>query len=116
MNTDKLIDIAVGVAREKKGDNIVKLDMRGLSSIADFFLFCSGDNARQVKAIVEAISVELKKRGRRAKRIEGLPESRWVIMDYGDILIHVFIKEAREFYSLETLWGDAPQFIFPEEK
>ena len=116
MNTQEIINTAVEVAREKKAENILTLDMRGLSSIADYFFFCSAENTRQVKAIVEEISGQLKKRGAGVKRIEGLRESRWVVMDCGDLLLHIFLAEAREYYSLETLWGDAPQLIFPAEK
>ncbi len=116
MNTKEIINLATEIAREKKADNIITLDMRGLSSIADYFFFCSAENTRQVKAIVEEISGQLKKSGGRVKRIEGLRESRWVVMDCGEVLLHIFLAEAREFYSLETLWGDAPQLIFPAEK
>ena len=116
MNTKEIINIATETAREKKAENIITLDMRGLSSIADYFLFCSAENTRQVKAIVEEISVQLKENGAGVKRTEGLRESRWVVMDCGDVLLHIFLAEAREYYSLETLWGDAPRLIFPAEK
>lgn len=92
------------------------LDMHGLSSIADVFFLCSAENTRQVKAISEAIEEQLKTAGRRPTRIEGLPEARWVVMDYGDILLHIFLDEARSHYSLETLWGDAPHLIFSAKK
>ena len=116
MKTQEIINIAVAVAREKKAENILTLDMRGLSSIADYFFFCSAENTRQVKAIVEEISGQLKKRGTGVKRIEGLRESRWVVMDCGDLLLHMFLAEAREYYSLETLWGDAPRIADSEDK
>ncbi len=92
------------------------LDMHGLSSIADVFFLCRAENTRQVKAISEAIEEQLKTAGRRPTRIEGLPEARWVVMDYGDILRHIFLDEARSHYSLETLWGDAPHLIFSAKK
>lgn len=116
MNTKEIIKMATEVAQEKKAENILTLDMRGISSIADYFFFCSAENTRQVKAIVEEISAQLKKYSLGVKRIEGLRESRWVVMDCGDLLLHIFLAEAREYYSLETLWGDAPQLISPEEK
>ena len=116
MKTEEIINIATEIAREKKAEDIITLDMRELSSIADYFFFCSAENTRQVKAIVEEISGQLKKSGAGVKRIEGLRESRWVVMDCGEVLLHIFLAEAREFYSLETLWGDAPQLIFPAEK
>lgn len=115
MKTEEIINTAVEVALEKKAEDIITLDMRGLSSIADYFFFCSAENPRQVKAIVEAISEQLKKNGRGVKRIEGLSGLRWVVMDCGDVLLHIFLVEAREYYSLETLWGDAPQLILPLE-
>jgi ribosome-associated protein len=116
MKTKEIINIATEIAREKKAENIITLDMRGLSSIADYFFFCSAENTRQVKAIVEEISVQLKKSGAGVKRTEGLRQSRWVVMDCGDVLLHIFLAEAREYYSLESLWGDAPQLIFSAEK
>ena len=111
MKTREIIEIAARVCREKKAEDIIALDMRGLSSIADYFFICSAESTRQVKAIVDEIEEELKKAGDRASRIEGLPEARWVVMDYGVILIHVFLAETRAYYSLETLWGDAPRTL-----
>jgi len=114
MKTEEIIKTAIEIAEEKKAENIVTLDMRGLSSIADYFFFCSAENTRQVKAIVEAISERLKKCGQVVKRTEGLSELRWVVMDCGDVLLHIFLAEAREFYSLESLWGDAPRIASSE--
>lgn len=113
MKTEEIINIAVSVAREKKAKDIVTLDMRGLSSIADYFIFSSAENSRQIKAIVEEISDRLKKEGYNVKRVEGLPELRWVVMDCGDVLLHIFLSEVREYYSLESLWGDAPRLDNP---
>ncbi len=107
--------MAIEAAREKKADRIVALDLRGLSSVADLFLICSAANEKQVEAIARNIESRLKGVGGRLLRLDGLPEAHWVILDYGNVLIHVFLQEARDFYSLETLWGDAPKF-FPEEK
>jgi len=114
MKTEEIINLATEVALEKKGEDIITLDMRGLSSVADYFFFCSAENTRQVKAIVEAISERLKKSGQAVKRTEGLRELRWVVMDCGDVLLHIFLAEAREFYSLESLWGDAPRIAASE--
>jgi len=116
MKAKEIIKTAIEIAEEKKAEDIITLDMRGLSSIADYFFFCSAENTRQVKAIVEAISDRLKKGGRAVKRTEGLPELRWVVMDCGDVLLHIFLAEAREFYSLESLWGDAPRIDISEFK
>ena len=114
MKTEEIINLATEVAREKKGEDIITLDMRGLSSVADYFFFCSAENTRQVKAIVETISERLKKSGQAVKRTEGLRELRWVVMDCGDVLLHIFLAEAREFYSLVSLWGDAPRIAASE--
>lgn len=116
MENQELIKTAAAAAREKKAEKPLALDLRGLSSIADYFFICGGTNPRQVKAIAEEIDASLDRAGRKPIRVEGLPESRWVVMDYGSVLVHVFLQEARSYYSLETLWGDAPrQELSPEE-
>ncbi len=107
MDNLKIIETAAAAAREKKAEEIVVLDLRGLSSIADYFLICGGTNPRQVAAIAEEIDAALSRSGCRPFRTEGLAEARWVVMDFGGVLVHVFHREAREYYSLETLWGDA---------
>jgi ribosome-associated protein len=109
MKTEQIIEAAADAAREKKAEDPVVLDLRGLSSLADYFFICSGKSTRQVKAIAEGIDATLRAGGRRPGRVEGLAESRWVVLDFGDILVHVFLEEARSYYSLETLWGDAPR-------
>ena len=107
MENLEIIETAVEAAREKKAEEIVSLDLRGLSSIADYFLICGGTNPRQVAAIAEEIDASLRRSGCRPLRTEGLAEARWVVMDFGGVLVHVFHRESREHYSLETLWGDA---------
>lgn len=109
MDNRELIKTAASAAAAKKAEDPIVLDLRGLSSIADYFFICGGTNPRQVKAIFEEIDSSLAGAGRDPLRVEGLPESRWVVMDYGSVLVHVFLQEAREYYSLETLWGDAPR-------
>ncbi|MFH1038790.1 MAG: ribosome silencing factor [PVC group bacterium] len=109
MNAEEIIQTVVEVCRGKKAKDMIALDLRGLSTLADFFFLCSAENTRQVNAVVEETAARLKKAGRRLLRTEGLPEARWVVMDYGSVLVHVFLDEVREHYSLETLWGDAPR-------
>lgn len=109
MESTKIIETAAAAAREKKAEDPVVLDLRGISSLADYFLICSGTNPRQVKAVAEEIDARLRRDGRAPIRVEGLPESRWVVLDCGSVLVHVFQEEARSYYSLETLWGDAPR-------
>lgn len=103
------VRIAREAAEEKKAEDIVALDMRAISSLADVFFICTAQNERQAEAIARAIEEGLKKAGIPVLGREGLPEGRWVVMDCGDVLIHVFLPAVRAFYSLETLWGDAPK-------
>jgi arginyl-tRNA synthetase len=109
MENQELIKTAAAAAKAKKAEDPLALDLRGLSSIADYFFICGGTNPRKVKAIAEEIDATLDRAGLKPLRVEGLTESRWVVMDYGGVLVHVFLQEAREYYSLETLWGDAPR-------
>lgn len=91
----------------KKAIDVVVLDVRELTSIADFFIICSGRSNRQVSAIAEHIERELKKHKLRPLSVEGTHEGQWVLMDYGNVIIHVFYQSARQFYDLEGLWADA---------
>ena len=102
-------------ATAKKALNPVILKIDKLTSVADFFFICSAANERQVRAIVEEIDASLSRAGCEPLRLEGRSRWRWVVLDYGDVLIHVFLDELRQLYSLEKLWGDAPK-IFPKEK
>lgn len=109
MEAGRIATIASEAAREKKATRIVVMDMRELSSFVDMFFICSAGNEKQVDAIVRNIEEHLGRHDVSLFRVEGLPEARWVVMDYGVILIHVFLQEVRDYYSLETLWGDAPR-------
>jgi ribosome-associated protein len=84
------------------------LDVQHVSSVTDYFLVCSGRSAPHVKTIAEAIRDELKSDGVRPMHAEGQAESGWVLLDYGDVLMHVFLEDTRAYYALERLWGDAP--------
>lgn len=90
------------------------LDLRGISSATDFFVIAGARSDTQVKAIAEHVEVELKKDGVRAEHVEGVRGARWVLIDYVDFVVHVFHHEARAFYQLENLWGDAPTWEAPE--
>jgi ribosome-associated protein len=93
----------------------VVLDLRGLSDVTDFFIICHGSSDRQVLAIAEGIEEGLVRNlKRRATNIEGRRRAEWVLLDYFDFVVHVFVEEKREFYRLESLWGDAPQLELPE--
>lgn len=96
-------------ALEKKAHEIVELDMRGLVGYTDFFVICTGNTDRQVKAIHDGILAGVKReRGRTPRRVEGLGRAQWVLMDYLDAVVHIFTPVTREFYRLEQLWGEAP--------
>jgi ribosome-associated protein len=98
---------AVKAADAKQAKEIRVLDLRDISSFADFFVICSGANSRQCQAIADEIQMRLKKLGEHANSIEGYQNAEWVLMDYGDYLIHVFSEKARAYYDLERLWRDA---------
>jgi len=101
--------IAVLAALDKKADRPVLLDVKVLSSFADYFLICSGRSDRQVQSIADAVVEALKRLGRAPLGVEGHPEGRWVLIDCGDVIVHVFQEPIREFYNLERLWHSAPR-------
>ena len=97
------------IATDKKAVDVRILDLRGIVGYTDFFVIASGNTERQTKAIHDAIHVELKKEHRLLpRRVEGDREARWVLMDYLDAVVHIFTPEAREYYRLDQLWGEAP--------
>lgn len=100
----------------KKAMDIVVLDVHDLTAIADFFIICSGRSSRQVSAIAEHIHADLKKQGIRPFSIEGMKEGHWVLLDYGDVVIHVFYEPIRRFYDLEGLWSDAEKISVENSK
>jgi ribosome-associated protein len=106
-----------GVAVDKKGRDVVVLDMRGVVAYTDFLVIATGNTDRQTQAIEDAIYRELKSSeedGRTPERVEGKPESRWILMDYLDCVVHIFTPDARDYYRLETLWGEVPQLEVEE--
>lgn len=107
------LDVYAKAALGKKASHLVMLDVHALSSITDVLLVCSGQSNRQVTAIAEHIKVDLKKHGIRPLSIEGLTEGHWVVMDYGDVIIHVFYEPIRTFYDIEGLWADAKRIKPP---
>jgi ribosome-associated protein len=106
------VERAAELALERKATDVVALDLASISGATDYFLLASGRSDVQVKAIADNIVEELKKEGIRAEHIEGLQSARWVLIDYIDFVVHVFHEEARDFYQLEVLWGDAPRLEF----
>lgn len=104
------------LATDKKARDIVILELKDLTILTDYFIICSGDSTTQVRAIVEYIEENLGKAGFKPLSIEGLSYSHWVLMDYGDIIVHVFEEETRHYYELEKLWLDAPMIEVEETK
>ena len=110
-----LVRRAGELALERKAQDVVVLDLTGISSATDHFLLATGNSDVQVKAIAEHILEELKKSGDRPEHVEGMEGGRWVLLDYIDYVVHVFHPQAREFYQLESLWGDAPRLEMRDE-
>jgi ribosome-associated protein len=103
------------LAADKKAADIVTLDLRGVAGYTDFFVICSGNTDRQTKAIHDGIHQGLKQAHRLLpRRVEGLGEARWILMDYLDVVVHVFTPQTRDFYRLEHLWGDVPRVDYDE--
>jgi ribosome-associated protein len=114
LTKDEACDVAQAMLAKKALD-VVLFDISGVVAYTDFFLLGSGRSVVQVKAIVNGIEEHLQTRGFRPLHIEGLSEGRWVLLDYDDLIVHVFLEEAREFYNLERLWGDVPRTTFEDE-
>jgi ribosome-associated protein len=98
---------AAGLAFSKKAEDLVLLDLRGLSTITDYYLICTCQNESQLRAVKNALVRALSREGVKALRAEYMPGVRWAVIDYGDLIIHLFEKHTRGYYSLERLWGDA---------
>jgi ribosome-associated protein len=112
---DERICMALRAASDKKAVEMVVLDLREIASFTDYFLITSGTNVRQVQAIADAVVEQLKKQGTRAARVEGYKTGEWVLVDYGDFIVHVFEDKARHFYDLERLWRDALRVALPAD-
>ena len=110
---DERICTALRAASDKKALEMVVLDLRAIASFTDYFLITSGTNVRQVQAIADEVVEQLKKQGTRALRVEGYNTAEWVLVDYGDFILHVFEDKARKFYDLERLWRDAVRVPVP---
>jgi ribosome-associated protein len=105
----ELATTIAGYASDKKAIDIVELDLRGVLGYTDYFVICSGNTERQVKAIHDGINESMKKEhGVLPRRVEGATEARWILMDYLDVVVHIFTPQTRSFYRLEQLWGEAP--------
>ena len=108
----KLAELVAGYASDVKAQDIVELDLRGVLGYTDYFVIASGGTDRQAKAVHDRIHENMKKEhGLLPRRVEGLAESRWILMDYLDVIVHIFTPDAREYYRLEQLWGEAPKRV-----
>lgn len=113
LTSEQLTEVIAEYALDKKAQDVVALDLRGVSAFTDGFVICSGTSDRQAKAIHDAIHYGLKKEhGLLPRRVEGATEARWILMDYFDVIVHIFVPETRDFYRLEALWGDVPRRTF----
>ena len=106
------VKLSVQASQAKKAEDILVLDLREVSSFTDFFIIMTGNSSRQNVAIYEGIEQELKKGKLIPMGVEGKEHAEWILMDYGSFVVHVFSKSAREYYSLEKLWGDAPKVAY----
>jgi ribosome-associated protein len=101
--------LAAETCDEKKAKEIIVLDVRKITTISDYFIVCSTTNERQARAIAEGMRMKMKELGRREMGVEGIDDARWVLQDFGDIVLHIFHESQREFYDIEGLWADAKQ-------
>lgn len=114
METKDIAQKIAAAANDKKAKDILLLNMEGLSPVTDFYVICSAGNSTLVKAIADNIEDKLAEAGVHPTRKEGYADARWVLLDYGDVVAHVFLEEERDFYNLEQLWADAPSESFVE--
>jgi ribosome-associated protein len=109
MKSEQIALAIAEYASDRKAVDIVQLDLRGLTSLTDYFVICTGRSDRQARAIYEGIQQAMKdEHEMRPTRVDGATEANWILMDYADVIVHIFTPELREFYRLEQLWGEAP--------
>jgi ribosome-associated protein len=101
----------VEIASDKQAGNIVLLDVRDICSFADYFVFCTGDSQRQVRTILDDIELSLKREGVLPHHDEGALDSGWLLLDYGDAIVHIFSPEERDYYNLDGLWSEAKPIV-----
>lgn len=106
ISSKEMVKIAYHALSDKKAENIQIIDISGISVLADYFVIADGTNPNQIEAMRDAVEEALYKEGVRVKQVEGNRSSSWLLMDYGEIIVHVFSKEDRLFYDLERIWGD----------
>jgi ribosome-associated protein len=112
LNPEEMVTAVADLAADRKALDIVQLDLRGMIGYADYFVIATGRTDRQTRAIHDGIHAGMKARGILPRRVEGVSEARWILMDYLDVVVHVFTPDTREYYRLEQLWGEAPSMAF----
>jgi len=111
-----LAAMAARAASDKKGEDTIVLEVGPLLSITDAFVITSGSNDRQVRTIAEEVEAQVRTSMNRSPlRVEGLSDAHWILLDYGDVVVHVFLEETRRYYDLERLWADAPRIIWEDD-
>lgn len=116
MTSEERATRAAELALTKKAENVVSMELKKLTSTCDYFVIASGTSDVQVKAIADAIVEGLKETGEKPWHVEGYEGKRWILLDYVDVVVHVFDEETRDYYQLERLWGDAPTEEFRDEQ
>ena len=114
MNQNEMIKTIVKALDSKRAEDIQVLEIRDLTVIADYFIIANGTSTTQTKALADEVEFKLNEQGVTPERVEGYQGTNWIILDYGDIVVHVFYKETRSFYNLERLWKDAKQLDISE--
>lgn len=109
ISAKQLAQAAVRALEDKKGQDILVLDLDGLTTLADYYILCTGQSMPQLRALADAVDETLSRLGVAPRHVEGYPSASWILQDYGSIVVHIFRKDAREFYGLERLWADAPR-------
>lgn len=112
LDSGQLARAAVDIASDKKASDVILLDIRDVTTIADYFVICSGNNPRQIRAIADAIDEQLGEQGANLLHREGVAESGWILLDFGDVVIHIFGPREREYYRLERLWSEAKTVVY----
>ena len=114
LSGSEIAEIGARAALDRKANNVVVLDLRGLSSVTDFFVICSGNSDTHVEGIADIIKEKLDEHGAKLWHREGGRKATWILLDYIDVIVHIFTEDARDFYRLERLWGDAAKITYDE--
>ena len=112
LDPGQLARAAVDIASDKKASDVILLDIRDVTTFADYFVICSGNNPRQIRAIADAIDEQLGEQGAKVLHREGDAEHGWILLDFGDVVVHIFGQREREYYRLERLWSEAKTVVY----